>query len=250
MSPERIEFLKHITKATAMPRLLNALLLVGTVLTAHESVEASVQIWNLSDTYIFYSRGFYKNGLWWSDGWETISPKESVQVSANDYLRIEGVAPDSLHPSGATDSSKCWRDPDDNFTVQESSDGSEVYLRGVRVKTTALKKKGFEYVRFSRYPDGKILKIGTYWSVGSKTLNFSHTTSGYKSDDFSHLNNKILDYSYSVTCARKDKGGVAWSLSNDRRTVHREGPILEASTFLSSERPCYKGTVTLYYAYR
>jgi len=236
-----------------MQRIYVLLVTVCCLIGAPSSATADVKIWNLTNGNILYSQGSFQNGLWVSGGWTKIAQKESASVASSTYVRIiyPGSA-DVISPSDANATAKFWQHPSQpRYVVQESQANSkEVYLDGKRTTTTGLERNGYRYSPFSRYNDGKVLKIGNYWKIGSKTIAFSHSTSGSKSQSFSYLNNTIMDFTYSITCSRKAKSGIAWLISKDRKSVNRGGPFLEASTFTSPAKPCYNGTVTLYYAYK
>lgn len=226
-----------------------------------------LRIWNLDRDVIYVATSYLDNkGYWVTSGWQSVYSRSSfvLEWPANktQHVLIHNSKGENLGQSrDGVPSQSFWIDPKygHQFRVSErSGNPSEVYLRGVRVTTAALKSQGFQYVQFIKprieQQSGEyIWQAGTYWKVGGQIeAKFKYTTAGMKTEEyFSSNKDPIIDFIYQIQDARNVKVGANWHFTSDHFRIHRNGPDLApynpARGF--NGEPLYYGKVTGYKTY-
>lgn len=146
---------------------------------------ADVKFRNLTSETIWYCTGAKVGSLWKSVGWLELKPKEQIRLPAATYVRFKSRGGENLTPSGGNKGSFWMHDA--RFEIDQSNDGAEVHANGKRTTTAGLKNKGYVEKSFSKFADGNVFPIGSYYKVGSRSFQFSHSTSGVKTERFSYL---------------------------------------------------------------
>lgn len=214
-----------------------------------QSAQAAVTILNLSNEVIYYSKGYKEGNLWYCKGWYSIASGKKAELSSGTYYRFLGANTRTIYydEPAQNSSGSFWHHPVNGFSTAEgATNASEVYRDGVRTTTAKLTSAGFTYSKFRRYTDGKTLKFGNYWTLASIDKSFSHSSSGTKSQTFSHLNNRIISHKVSVSSSRGVAVGPHWFVNDrsvDLRVTLQGGPVYDPWS------PSYKGIVTLNYIY-
>jgi len=229
-----------------MATMVRVLLIAAVTAGFQASAYADVKFRNLTNETIWYCTGAKVGSLWKSVGWFELKPKEQAKLPATTYVRFKSRSGENLTPSGENKGSFWMHDA--RFEIDQSNDGGEVHLNGKRTTTAGLKSKGYVERRFSKFADGSVFPIGSYYKVGSRSFQFSHSTSGVKTERFSYLNNTIIDYSVSFS-SKRGTSGESWH-GGPGSTSLSYVVTLRGGSWPNEWRPSFKGTTTLFYVWR
>lgn len=229
---------------TGWKALLVGAVLIGLEATAH----AEFKVRNLEKEAVWYATGARdsQTTLWVSEGWKKLEPKQQIVIPAGTYIRLMQNGTKITPPGG--EQGTFWAHSSDVFEIQQSNDGKEVHRRKKRTTTATLKKDGYAELQFSRFQDGTVKDIGSYYKVTRKQFSFGHSTSGVKTEPFSYLDNAIIDYSVAFS-SKRGASGESWHWKPGDRSVSYV-VTLKGGSFPNEWRPSFKGTVTIHYVWR